>query len=167
MANADRPRGFEPWGKVLRTSEYVAGASIKPGDALVLSSDGKVDPVATGGSAYTSFVLGVAATAAADGEAIQVYDHPDQMYVVQADGADIAAQTDIHLNYGILGTSADTTYDISRMELDSSSGGLTNTLSLKLLRIDKRDDNALGAQVDCVVRINNNQLVADAGSLGV
>lgn len=167
MANADRPRGFEPKGKVLRESKYQAGASIKAGDLVKLSSDGQIDPVDTGGASYTSFAVGVAAHSAASGEDVMVWDHPDQEFVVQADGADVAAQTDIHLNYAVLATDPSTAYDLSRMELDSDTGALTNTLPLKLLRIDEAESNALGAQVDCVVRINNHQLVADAGSLGV
>lgn len=167
MANPDRPRGFEPAGKARRTNEYVAGAAIAPGDMVALSADGKVDPVATGGASYASSCLGVAMTgASADGDAVQVSDHPDQEYKVQADGADIDAQTDIGLNYAILATDPDSTYNVSRQELDSDTGAGTNTLPLKLIRIDKAEGNALGAQVDCIVRINNNQLVADAGSTG-
>lgn len=167
MANQDQPRGLEPWGKVLRETIYVAGADVKPGDALVLSADGKVDPVGTGGAIYASTVMGVCADIGADGEEVAVYDHPDQLFLIQADGADIAAQTNLGLNYSIVATTADSTFNMSRMELDSSSGGTLNTLPLKALAVDKKIDNALGAQVDVIVRINNHQLVADAGSTGV
>ena len=166
MANSDRPRGLEPQGQVLRQNSYTAGADVKVGDAVAKQADGKVDPVATGGSSYTSFVLGVAMNNAADGEEVIVSDHPDQQYKIQADGADIAAQTNIGLNYAILATNASSQFEISRMELDSSTGNVTATLPLKLQRIDKGEGNVLGAQVDCIVRINNNQLVS-TGTLGV
>lgn len=164
MANPDRPRGFEAWGKVLRETPYIAGADVKPGDMLVLQTDGKVDPVDTGGASYATKAIGVATGIAADGEEVMVYDHPDQLYVAQADGADIAAQTDLGLNYAILATTASSQFDASRMEVDSNTGANTNTLPLKVLSVDKSTDNALGAQVDVVAKINNHQLVADAGS---
>ena len=167
MANADRPNGFAPRGKVLRTTEYTAGSTISPGDAVKKSSDGKIDPVDTAGASYTSAVLGVALSSATDGNPVYVSDHPDQEYSCQADGADIDAQTDIGLNYAILATSRDSTYDVSRMELDSSTGNTTNTLPLMLMRVEPTVGNALGAQVNCIVRINNNQLVADGGATGV
>jgi len=167
MANPDRPRGFEPAGDVKRSAEYVAESAIKPGDMLSKNANGTVEPVATGGSSYVSSCLGAAMTPAAAGEKVQVSDHPDQEYTCQADGSEIAAQTNIGLNYAILATTADSTFEISRMELDSSTGAALNTLPLKLQRVDKGENNALGANVDCVVRINNNELVADAGSLGV
>lgn len=167
MANPDRPRGFEPAGKVRRTNEYVAGSDIKPGDMLKKAADGKVDPVDTGGASYTAPALGVALSIASDGDAVAVSDHPDQEYKVQADGADVAAQTNIGLNYAILATTADSTFEASRMELDSSTGATTNTLPLALVRLDKGEDNAFGAQVDCIVRINDNQSVTDGGATGV
>ena len=167
MANKDRPQGARPFGDPLRIGKYTAGAAIYPGDFVIMSADGKVDPVATGGSSYTSATCGVAVHKAADTEEVLVYDHPDQRFIVQADGSDIAAQTDIHLNYAILGTNPDTTYNISRMELDSSTGATTATLPLKLLKIASTENNALGAQVDCEVVINNHQLKGGTGSAGV
>ena len=155
MANQDRPRGFEPRDEVLTAKRYIAGGKIAPGELLVFSSDGKVDPAGTAVP-----VMGVAIGSAALDEKILVADHPDQQYLVQADGADIDTQTDIGLLYNIVATGDDTVYDIARMELDSSSGAtsLTASLALRLLGIEDRPDNALGAQVDCVVVINNHQL---------
>lgn len=167
MANPDRPNGFTPHGKVLRTNTYTAGATIKQGDAVLMSTDGKIDPVATGGSSYTSFVLGIAAINAVDGDEMEVYDHPDQLYDIQADENDIAAQTDLFQNFAILATTGDTTFDTSRMELDSSTGATTNTLPLKAKALSKDIGNALGTNAKIVVRINNNQDVADTGSLGL
>lgn len=163
MANADLPQGFKPRGELKTATEYEAGSAIGIGDAVVMADDGQVDSVS---GAYTGAVLGVAlGSASAAGEKIMVADDPSQEYVIQADGADVDAQTDINLNYGITGTAASS--GESRMELDSDTGATTATLPLKLLRIDARPDNALGAQVDCVVKINNHQLAGGTGTAGL
>jgi len=155
MANQDRPRGFEPRDEVLTAKRYVAGGKIAPGELVSMASDGKVDP-----TAVASPALGVAIGSAVLDEKILVADHPDQQYLVQADGSEINVQTDIGLNYNIVATGDDTIYNISRMELDSSDADASTTasLALRLLGIEDRPDNALGAQVDCVVVINNHQL---------
>lgn len=162
MANKDRPRGFEIEGQLLRESRYVAGGEIYPGDAVSTNAAGQVVAASA-----TSALLGVAIGRASSGEDCMVADHPDQKYVVQADGADVDAQTDIGLNYDIVATAGNSAYEISRMELDSDTGATTATLPLKLLDIVRRSDNALGAQVDCIVKINNHQLAGSTGTAGV
>lgn len=166
MSNADRPSGFRPHGKVLRQRDYVADAAIYPGDLVERTAAGKVQAMATGTDG--SQLLGVAMSyAAADGDAVQVADHPDQLYVVQADGSDIDAQTDINLNYDVVVTAGNSTYKASRMELDSDSGATTAATPLNLIAIDPRPDNALGAQVDCIVKINMHVYGSDEGSAGI
>lgn len=163
MANVDRPQGLRPKGDVLRANEYVAAGAIYPGDAVAMTAAGKV--VAASAS---DPLCGVAAGyAAADGDAVLVWDHPEQMFLVQADGADIDAQTDINLNYDFVATAGDSAYRVSRMELDSSTGATTAALPLKLLAVDKRPDNALGANVDCIVKINNHKLAGGTGTVGI
>ncbi len=161
MANADRPTGFSPSGPVMNIGEYEAGGTVYPGDVVAKAADGQVDTWAAGG------VLGVAMNYATVGQEIRVADSPDQEFKVQADGADVDAQTDIGLNYTIVATAGSTTYRISRQELDSDTGATTATLPCKLQRIDIRDDNELGAQVDCIVRLNNHQLAGGTGTVGV
>lgn len=162
MANLDRPRGAEPKGKPLRENAYVAGEAIYRGDLLKKANTGKVVRAAA-----SDALIGVAAASAAADEKVLVWDHPDQQFVMQADGGDIDAQTDILLNYDFVVASPDTTYSISRTEVDSSTGDTTATLPLKLLAVDERPDNALGAQVDCIVKINNHQLASGTGTAGV
>lgn len=162
MANQDRPRGAEPQGTPLREDKYVSGGAFFKNDYVSLDSTGRV-VAATASTA----LLGVALeSASAAGENVQVSTHPDQKYVTQASGSDIDAQTDIGQNYDILATAGDSTYSQSRMELDSTTGAITATLPLKLLAIDDRPDNALGAQADCVVKINNHQLSGGTGTAG-
>lgn len=163
MANLDQPKGFEPKGEALRENKYVAAGVIYPGDAVSLDSSGR----AVAASA-TSALAGVCNSyASAAGASVNVWDHPDQQFYVQADEADIDAQTDIGLNYDLLATAGSSAYKMSRMELDSSTGATTATLPLKLLGIDERPNNALGAQVDCIVKINNHQLAGGTGTAGV
>lgn len=163
MANPDRPQGARPYGDLLRVGKYVAAEAIYPGDFVNTNADGKVEPADA-----TEAILGVAISyaSAADAEVL-VADDPAQKWIIQADGADIDAQDDINLNYNIVATAGDSTFKVSRMELDSDSGNTTATLPLKLLAIDVREDNALGAQVDCVVIINNHQLGGHTGTVGV
>jgi hypothetical protein len=154
MANRDQPCGFRPLGEVKRVRPYVAGAACYPGDAVNLQADGKVDPADA-----SEALLGVAMSyASADGQTVLVADDPDQLFVVQADSTHVDAQTDVGKNANIVATAGDTSYKISRHELQSSSLAETTTLPLKLLGIDSRPDNALGEFVDCVVSINNHQL---------
>lgn len=163
MANSDQPRGFRIKGNCLRVSPYVAGGTIYPGDAVHQENDGKVDAAAA-----SEALCGVAASYATDGQTVLVYDHPDQKFVVQAAGASVSAQTDINLNYPITATAGSSTYKQSRQELDDSAGATTATLPLKLLAIDSREDNAFGANVDCVVIIANHQLSnAGLGNTGI
>lgn len=163
MANLDQPKGLAPKGVPLRANKHVAGGAIFPGDAVSLDSSGRVVAASA-----TSALCGVSNSfASAAGESVMVWDHPDQLFAVQADEADIDAQTDIGLNYDIVATAGSATYRMSRMELDSSTGAATATLPLKLLGIEERPDNALGAQVDCIVKINNHQLAGGTGTAGV
>lgn len=163
MANADRPSGASPVGEILRVRKYTAGAACYPGDLVRRESDGKVDPADASES-----ILGAALSyASGDGEDVLVADHPDQLFEMQADGSDVDAQTDIGLNYNIVATAADTTYNESRMELDSDSGLASDAdLPLQLVSVVDAPSNALGAQVKCVVRINNHQNQSGTGRAG-
>lgn len=155
MANSDKPKGFRPYGDVIRAVPYTAGAAIYPGDAVHLEDDGKVDP-ATASEA----LLGVAANyASADGQEVMVWDSPDQKFIVQGDDGTTLAQTAVGLNYNIVATAGNSAYKMSRMELDSSSGVTTpSTLPLRLLGFDREQGNSAGEFAECIVQINNHQL---------
>lgn len=154
MANRDQVNGFEPFGAVLRAAEYTAAAAIYPGDLVKKNADGKVAQCAA-----TEAACGVALSyASADGAKVLVADHPDQRFVVQADDATIDAQTDIGLNADIVVGTASSTYKRSGMELDASTVATTQTLVIKILEVQKRIDNALGANVKVICTINQHQL---------
>lgn len=152
MANLDRPKGFECKGEPLRINKYTAGSACYPGDLVALASDGKVDPVSAGGE-----ILGLCMSyASADGQSVSVADHPDQLLFGQASGSEIDAQTDVGQMYDIVATAGNSTYKTSRQEINSASGQDASA-QLQLIGIDERSNNALGANVVAIVRINEHQ----------
>jgi hypothetical protein len=113
----------------------------------------------TPASAGTSPVIGIAATYAASGAEVMVWDDPDQIFMIQSDDAtDPDAQTDVGLNYNLVATAGDSTYKLSRHELDGSTGATDSNLPFRLLGINRDVKNALGGYCDCVVKLNNHQL---------
>lgn len=163
MANQDRPNGLVPHGQVLRVTEYVAGAACYPGDPLALAADGKVDPSA--GDA----LIGVCASyAAADGDKVQVWDHPDQRFTIQSNDATITAQSFVGGNYDVVVGTPSTTYKMSRAELDGDTADATAaTNPLKVLDLAKEVGNDFGGNALLIVKINNHQLSGGTGSAGV
>lgn len=163
MANSNRPNGMRPYEVALRERPYVAGATVYPGDAVKVQSDGTV--VAASAS---DALAGAAASYGTSGSTISVWDDPNQLFVIQADsdGSVSVAQSDVGLNYDIVATAGDTTYKQSRMELDASSGATTPaTLPLRLLGLMPAVNEDAGVNAKCVVSINSHQL--RAGTAGV
>lgn len=161
MANADQPRGLRPSGRILHAGVYQAGSTIYPGDPVKQADDGQID------SSITVPLIGVALNYATVGQDVLVADDPSQEFVVQSDDATIDAQTDLLLNYDLILGTPDSTYKISRSELDGDTGATTATLAVKLLRVEARPDNALGSAVDCIVKINNHSLGSHTGTVGI
>lgn len=155
MANQDRPKGLEPYGQLIHAGKYVSGAAIYPGDAVYSSADGFIDPATSGDGVR---LLGVALSyASAAGETVMVADSPDQEFVVQADGSDVDAATDIGQLCNLLTTAGNSAFKHSRMELDSSDIGTTVTAQMRILRIEPGVKNALGANVEVVCKINQHE----------
>jgi hypothetical protein len=154
MANADRPRGFWPHGKILRLSEYESGSACYPGDMVVLASDGQVDPSASAGTALLGCCISYASAA---GQSVLVCDDPEQKYVVQADETQASSQAIVGCAADVVVTAGDSTFKTSRQELDSSDAA-QSAGPLIILAKETRPDNAFGAQVDLIVKINEHQL---------
>lgn len=154
MANADRPRGFAPYGTVRQTVKFQAGSTIAPGEFVALASDGQVDAAGAGAT-----ILGLALNYATANQDVMVIVDPDQLYVGQADETEIDAQTDVGNLCDIVATADNTTYKAARMEIDSSTIGTGSGGQLVILGIEARPDNAFGAQVDVICKINEHQLV--------
>ena len=163
MANKDMPVGFAPKGASLRMNAYVAGGVVYPGDAVTLDATGRV-AAATASQALCGIAGSYASAAGVD---VSVHDHPDQLFVAQGDEAEIDAQTDMNLNYNIVATAGNATYKQSRMEIDSSTQATTATLPIKVLGLEPRVDNALGAQARVICKINNHQLAGGTGTDGI
>lgn len=161
MANKDIVAGARPYGRVEQMTAYKAEGTIYKGDFLKKNANGTVEQAAA-----TNAVVGVALTSAVAGEQVLVADHPEQKFVVQADDSTIDAQTDIGLNADIVVAAGNATYKRSGMELDASTVDTTNTLVLRVLGIEPAVDNALGANVKCIVKINVHQNAA-ASVVGV
>jgi hypothetical protein len=151
MANFDRPSGFLPYGQELRQSPYTAGGTIYPGDCVTYTANGNVTAAAAGNE-----LIGVAVGYATSGQEVMVWDHPDQFFVGQASSTEIDNLNDNGTMFDILATTGDTTYKWSRQEVDSSSQG-TGSAQLQLLGIERRVNNALGANSVVKVRINEHQ----------
>ncbi len=163
MANRDQTTGAKPVGPCLRVEQYIAAAAIYPGDFVKQEAAGKVTVAAA-----SDALVGVALSyASADGENVLVANHPDQLFEVQADDSTVDNQTDIGLNYDIVATAGNSSYKRSNHELDASTQATTATLPLRLIRISRRADNALGEFAKCVVKINNHQLGSHTGTAGV
>lgn len=172
MANSDLPRGFRPFGQLLHVGIYVASGTIYPGDMVKQEAGAanttqlrtRVAVVANGDAA-----IGVALNYATVGQIIRVADDPSQLFVAQADGADYDENADLGTNAGVVATAGDSTYKVSRQEIDSSDINTTATLTLKILGVLNRQDgkNALGANVELICKINNHQLGSHTGTAGV
>lgn len=166
MANVDRPSGAKVYGPLLRQGRYEAGSAIYPGDFVKLSADGQIDRCASSDAS-----VGVAMEyASAAGVSINVADHPDQKFVIQKDGvgAGLSSATGLFRNYAIVDTSGDTTYLISRMELDQSASSVSagNTFALRAIAaLDPENDPLTNANADIIVTIANHQL--GKGTIGV
>lgn len=172
MANVDAPRGFRPYGELKHVGIYIAGGTIYPGDAVkkdggaANTTEFRARVVAgTAGAA----LLGVALNYAVAGEKVRVADAPDQLFSGQCDEADFDSNADLNLNASILATGGDSTYKVSRMEIDSSTLNTTATLEVAVLGYVERQDgkNAMGANAEVIFKINNHQMSAGTGSAGV
>ncbi len=167
MANTNNPNGARPYGAVKSLRKYVASAATYPGDFMKLKSDGTIEAAGA-----TDACIGVAMSYASASNAqnleVLVADDPDQLFIIQSDGAEVSAQTAINLNYAINAASPNTTYKQSREQLDASTGDTTATLPLKLLALlGEVKKDAFGVGAECVVAINNHQLKGGTGTLGV
>lgn len=164
MANTLRNTGFRPWGTPLRVNNYTSNGIVYPGDAVQLASTGQV--AAWSSSAVST--LGVAGSySSAQGQQLTVFDHPDQLFVGQVDGAFASPNNLIGMNATISATSGSTTYKVSRMQVATTAIGTTAAFPLKILAVDNRPDNSFGTYADVIVQINNHTLKGGTGTLGI
>jgi hypothetical protein len=92
----------------------------------------------------------------------EVLDDPNQLFLVQADGA--VTQANIGKNADpTASTTGSTTTGISAGTLSSSSIAKTAALTFKIVGLSAQADNALGSYAVVVVKLNQHQY----GSVGV
>lgn len=129
-------KGFYPFRDILRVNRYGAKASetIAVGDLVSLdASTGYVDIAATGDTT----ILGAAAsavTSATAGDAIEVYDHPDQVYMAQHAGtpqqADVVDAMDMTGSTGAMQATSSSNADLTCVGLhpDDTPGSSSRVL---------------------------------------
>ena len=188
MANADIARGFHPVNTLGgaytgSVNKYCIPASdstpMAVGDLVKLAGSADADGVVTiARCAATNPTIGAIVgfepdkdydsqthrTASTLRYAL-VADDPNQLFVGQNDGT-IAAD-DIGLNADFVVAAVNTTTGLSGFEIDTSSKNTTATLSLKIIGLDRRPDNVIGAAADCIVKINNHTYGTHTGTIGV
>jgi hypothetical protein len=169
MANTDRPCGFKPHGELKHVGIYVAAGTIYPGDAVEFEAgaDNTTQYRARVAAANAGPLCGVALNYATVGQKVRVADDPSQLFVGQCDGSDFDKNEDLGLNCAILATSGNTTYKVSRMEIDSSELNTTATLDVKVLGVLERTKNEFGEFATVIFKINNHQLGSHTGTAGV
>tara|TARA_R100001530_G_scaffold49916_1_gene37247 strand:- start:2759 stop:3343 length:585 start_codon:yes stop_codon:yes gene_type:complete len=116
----------------------------------------------TGKPVWKNFWPASTATQGAVDAEIKVYDDPDQLFIVQADGA--ADQTSVGANAPMVGNAnGNTTNGMSTMELDFSALTASDE-QLRVIGIVQDPDNTAGlTNVDLVVRINDHAYTNLAG----
>lgn len=191
MANADQPKGLIPVNElggpfVLSMGEYFIPATdanaMSVGDPVKYagSADANGVPtvtVATAGDACCGVIVGFVANkdyenqthrTASTARYALVADHPMQLFMAQEDSiTSTLAATSVGLNVDLVFGGTNTTTGMSGVEIDSSSQATTATLQAKLIRLDRRPDNEIGANADWIIKINNHQHGSHTGTAGV
>ena len=184
MANVDKAFGLRPYkglsvgSSVGQLSKYSIdpsgyGTSIFQGDLCIFaggyinrSAAGSANVVGVFSHVYYVATDGTptfknyypASTTALGGGAIEVYiyDDPNQLFLIQADGA--SAVTCIGRNADTDGIGGSTTTGVSTRELDSSTINTTQALQLKIVGVVQDDVNGdLGSDnANLIVQINEH-----------
>ena len=196
MPNTSRINGFRPvltgngsaWsGQMNRYFVPTADATaIGIGDLVKISGLASVNGVrgvtkASVGDAVVGAVVGVSfnplnlntpvfraanANIIDGGQYVFVADDPNTVYEAQVAGALLAADVGLNANHVDAGVS--TTTGLSGQSVDGSTKAVTATLTLKVLDIVQREDNESFSTLAKVrVKINNHQLAAGTGTLGI
>ena len=194
MANSNAPFGLRPVGKIgseainMGTSKYeiASGESdvIMKGDLVKLESSGKItksgnsDAVAAIGvfngcfyndpttqkPTFSNYYPGSITPTQGTIEAF-VYDDPNMLFEIQADG--VIAADKVGRNSNIVYAAGDTINGQSKTELNSTTENAGVTGQLRIVRICEDPDNSdiASANANWIVRINEHQYYAD--KLGV
>ena len=131
----------------------VAGNS----DTQILGVAGGIEYTATDGTpTFQNYFPDTTATLGSQDIKIRVYDDPNQLFLIQADGT--SAQTSIEMNADVAGNAnGNTTNGISSGELDSSTLATTD-LMLRVVGVDADPDNndLASDNANLIVKINDH-----------
>lgn len=185
MANADRPRGLVPVG-TLDGSPYCSnnktfpvdssnGTAIFVGDIIMAETDGNVAPASAGNTQIIGVCTGikvdraVAATEhpgylpASTAGNVRVETGPNVIYQIQEDSdTSTLAATDRWANANHIAGAGSTTTGVSAHELDSDTS-TSGAAGLRILQLVQRADNAIGANADWLVVINEHAFKTTSG----
>lgn len=189
MANVDKPRGLTPvrmfsgapWNNAVEryAVDSAYGTAIFVGDPVIHSGssddDGIIEVQAGGTSGqYIGVVVGIEPIRsdltktyipASTGGYVYVSVDPWTVYSIQEDSvsANLAA-ADVGLNADLVAGAGDTTTGRSGYELDSDSANTTATLSVRILGLVRREDNAIGTNAEWEVLINDHGFQSTTGA---
>ena len=186
MANTDWARGLQPYGPILRATEYklVAGYAqdlfiFDPVIGIATGRDVNIATAGTGNPLLGSILAIYDANKvplqywdsghAGEGYVI-VADCPEQLFTCQGDGdTSFLDEDDSNGNLNLVSGSGSTVYYLSGWELDdSAAAGTTAGDQVRLIRPVDRPDNTIAlANCDWIVRINNHQHTAGIVGVGV
>lgn len=187
MANADAARGLSPVAYLsgacytgAANRYYVPasdGTAIYVGGLVKLAGSADADgtPSVTGNVATGNPVVGVVTSvefvtrdstiyrAASTERYVYVADDPNLLFEVQEDSVGGAlAVTAVGNTADLIGfTAGSAITGLSTIEIDSSTATATGngTEDVLIVRLSRRPDNAIGANADWLVRLNNHQFV--------
>ena len=185
-ANADFPRGMQPYGPLLRVTEYTLSAAYTEdvfiGTPVVANGTGRNVVLASMGTSHPILgaVIGIAGSDRVplaywpdDNPGVGyvlVADHPEQIYVSQTDGdTTFLTIDDCNGNVNLIGSGGSTVNYRSAVEIDDSdTGGATADDQIRLIKPVDRPDNTVGiANCDWLYRLNNPQSAAGIVGVGV
>ncbi len=180
-AATDAAFGLAPYTAPLRITTYVKGATtnIFAGDLVTLLSTGLVTSLAD--PTIARLLVGVAAettVSASAGTSVMVYDHPDQLFVVQDDSVGTAiAQTHVGNVFQVTGLTPGTAAQVARgrsiTQMDTSTTAATAVAEsvlqfIKLHEIESPTFPATAALPrKCVVKIlaGNHLYATQSGAI--
>jgi hypothetical protein len=159
MANSDRPRGFVPVahmsGGQIKPRAYSMddAASIYKGDLVITSIMGRVK---LGAAAAANTAIGIAAETitGGDDDKILVWDDPNIIYEVQGYTGVTFTEGMVLENADHVANSPDTTYNISRQELDTGGSGTKG--QFLILGKAEKPGNEWGEHVKLLVVFNTH-----------
>jgi len=192
MANSNAPMGLipkryrngSPWMGVLRTYFRPAtdANALFVGDPVVLAGTGDtagVPGVVRAGvtGSITGVVVGFRPVsnvnqiipprflAASTAGYVLVADDPALLFEIQDNGTAITG--DIGLNANLVAGAGNQLTGQSAYQVDSTTKAVTATLQLRIVSLEQRADNVLGANAKWLVALNTPTETGAAGALGV